>query len=111
MHTAYCRRNCRSENHLKSLKKGLETHPFQPKRNVDIKNAAGDLTKRKLLPALYNPARQNYLPEEFAIVGVGREKPLDILQRRYAAGEMTTEEYKQRKAILEEDAPIENSAH
>ncbi len=39
-----------------------------------IFGATGDLTKRKLLPALYNLGRQNYLPEEFTIVGVGREK-------------------------------------
>lgn len=38
-----------------------------------------------------------------------REKPLDILKRRYAAGEITSEEYKERKAILEEDSPNENS--
>jgi len=33
-----------------------------------------------------------------------REKPLDILQKRYAAGELTTEEYEKRKSILERDA-------
>lgn len=29
-----------------------------------------------------------------------RESPLDTLQRRYARGEMSTEEYKERKEIL-----------
>ena len=38
-----------------------------------------------------------------------RKKPLDILQRRYAAGEITTEEYTERKARLEEDTPTEDS--
>ena len=38
--------------------------------------ASGDLTKRKLIPALYNLAAANYLPEEFAVVGVSRS-PLD----------------------------------
>ena len=33
---------------------------------------SGDLTKRKLIPALYNLASQQLLPREFAIVGVGR---------------------------------------
>jgi putative membrane protein len=37
-----------------------------------------------------------------------REKPLDVLQRRYAAGEITTEEYQERKAVLEADAQNEN---
>lgn len=33
-----------------------------------------------------------------------RETPLQILQRRYAAGEITTEEYEGRKQRLERDA-------
>ncbi len=32
--------------------------------------AQGDLTKRKLIPALYNLAASNHLPQEFAILGV-----------------------------------------
>ncbi len=42
-----------------------------------IFGATGDLTKRKLLPALYNLSHQNYLPEDFAIVGVGRKEMSD----------------------------------
>jgi len=34
-----------------------------------IFGASGDLTKRKLLPALYNLAKRNLLPKEFALVG------------------------------------------
>ncbi len=37
-----------------------------------IFGAAGDLTKRKLIPALYNLAQSNLLPKEFAVVGVAR---------------------------------------
>lgn len=37
-----------------------------------IFGASGDLTKRKLIPALYNLARQNLLSKEFAVVGVAR---------------------------------------
>ncbi|MGI8493866.1 MAG: glucose-6-phosphate dehydrogenase [Pyrinomonadaceae bacterium] len=48
-----------------------------------IFGAAGDLTKRKLLPALYNLAKQKSLPEEFAIVGFARDK-------------ISTEEFRQR---------------
>jgi putative membrane protein len=33
-----------------------------------------------------------------------RETPLQILQRRYAAGEISTDEYLERKKRLEEDA-------
>ena len=37
-----------------------------------IFGATGDLTSRKLFPALYNLAKSNLLSREFAIVGVGR---------------------------------------
>lgn len=33
-----------------------------------------------------------------------RDTPLDLLQRRYAAGEIATEEYEQRRALLARDA-------
>ncbi len=36
---------------------------------------------------------------------LNRLTPLDILQRRFAAGEITTEDYEERKARLERDAP------
>lgn len=39
-----------------------------------IFGATGDLTKRKLFPALYNLARAKFLPSNFAIVGVGRQE-------------------------------------
>ena len=35
--------------------------------------AGGDLTKRKLIPAMYNLAKSKLLPEQFAIVGVSIE--------------------------------------
>lgn len=38
-----------------------------------IFGATGDLTKRKLYPALYNLKRQKYLPENFAVIGFGKE--------------------------------------
>ena len=31
------------------------------------------------------------------------ETPLDILQKKYASGKMTTQEYEERKAILQKD--------
>src|SRR5687767_1262449 len=39
-----------------------------------IFGATGDLTKRKLFPALYNLAKEDFLPHKFAIVGVGRQE-------------------------------------
>ncbi len=58
-----------------------------------IFGATGDLTKRKLFPALYNLAKDDFLPHTFAIVGVGRQ-------------EMTSEEYRaQMSANLREFIP------
>ena len=53
-----------------------------------IFGATGDLTKRKLLPALYNLARQNFLPADFAIVGVGRKEMSDADFRRKVAADL-----------------------
>src|ERR1700677_3349583 len=43
---------------------------------VVIFGASGDLTKRKLLPALYHLEQAGNLPENFAVVGVAR-RPLE----------------------------------
>jgi len=37
-----------------------------------IFGASGDLTKRKLIPALYSLFVQKFLPEKFALVGASR---------------------------------------
>src|SRR5215212_5694545 len=42
-----------------------------------IFGASGDLTKRKLFPALYSLAYRQLLPEQFAIVGVARTSETD----------------------------------
>lgn len=39
---------------------------------IVIFGASGDLTKRKLIPALFDLCLQNLLPVEFALLGVGR---------------------------------------
>src|SRR5262245_30096001 len=39
-----------------------------------IFGATGDLTKRKLFPALYNLAKDDFQPHTFAIIGVGRQE-------------------------------------
>ena len=55
-----------------------------------IFGAGGDLTKRKLIPALYNLSKGNLLPQQFAIVGISREQSsTDDFRAR------TTEEIKQ----------------
>ena len=41
---------------------------------IVIFGSSGDLTRRKLLPALYNLRRYGLLPKDFAIIGVGRKE-------------------------------------
>ncbi len=53
---------------------------------MTIFGATGDLTRRKLLPALYDLAAQDLLPDEFAIVGFGR-RPQDEAAFRQNLGE------------------------
>jgi glucose-6-phosphate 1-dehydrogenase len=47
-----------------------------------IFGAAGDLTRRLLIPALYNLRRGSLLPDEFAVVGVARSDKDDAAFRR-----------------------------
>src|SRR6187402_2746710 len=44
---------------------------------ITIFGASGDLTKRKLIPALYNLALEKRLPERFAVVGYARSDMTD----------------------------------
>src|SRR5580704_8821319 len=62
-----------------------------------IFGASGDLTTRKLLPALYNLARNKLLPQEFAIVG-------------FAKDELSEDQFRQnvRKALSEYAGAPEN---
>src|SRR3989454_12040870 len=47
-----------------------------------IFGATGDLTRRKLVPALYNLARAGHLPAEFAVVGFARSAGEDAAFRQ-----------------------------
>ena len=42
-----------------------------------IFGASGDLTKRKLIPALYNLKKSELLPDDFAVIGVARAEMRD----------------------------------
>src|SRR5919199_3319436 len=44
---------------------------------IVIFGASGDLTRRKLLPALYSLAFRRLLPEQFGVVGVARSEETD----------------------------------
>ena len=49
-----------------------------------IFGGTGDLTSRKLMPALYDLARQRLLPAAFAVVGTGRGQLTDAEYRAQA---------------------------
>jgi glucose-6-phosphate 1-dehydrogenase len=57
-----------------------------------IIGASGDLTRRKLLPAIYNLAETGHLPEQFAILGVARQPGDDQQFRRDMRAHVETEE-------------------
>ena len=43
----------------------------------------GDLTHRKLMPALYNLVFDGLLPENFAVVSIGKKNKLPAVQMKY----------------------------
>ncbi len=61
-------------NETNPLREGMsEERPVAPTALV-IFGASGDLTKRKLVPAVYNLALSRLLPTRFALVGVARRE-------------------------------------
>ena len=55
-----------------------------------IFGASGDLTKRKLMPALYSLFREKRLTGDFHILGIGRTIYSDEDYRSYISGELRT---------------------
>jgi len=64
---------------------GLSKHRGAPPTVVVIFGASGDLTARKLIPAIYNLAADNLLPADFHLVGYGRTSIPDDEFRKMAA--------------------------
>ncbi|HEY4209354.1 MAG TPA: glucose-6-phosphate dehydrogenase, partial [Puia sp.] len=50
----------------------MQNHKRPPASIIFIFGGSGDLNHRKLSPALYNLAIDNWMPEKFAIIGIGR---------------------------------------
>ncbi|HSF25691.1 MAG TPA: glucose-6-phosphate dehydrogenase, partial [Blastocatellia bacterium] len=59
-------------NAANPLREGLRLERTADPCIVVIFGASGDLTKRKLVPALYRLTQHRLLPAEFAIVGFAR---------------------------------------
>src|SRR3954468_19511538 len=64
---------------------GLSKHRGAPPTVVVIFGASGDLTARKLIPAVYNLGHDNLLPADFFLVGYGRKPIPDDEFRTLAA--------------------------
>ena len=56
--------------------------PTAPPCAMVIFGASGDLAKRKLMPAIYELAREKLLPEKFAVVGFARTELSDDAFRK-----------------------------
>jgi len=81
------------------LREGLTTEGLPAPCAVVIFGASGDLTKRKLVPALYNLAVSRSLPAGFSVIGVGRSEMTDEAFR--AAQRETLEKFSRRKPVDE----------
>src|SRR5947208_9171498 len=66
----------------KPLLDGLRIEPTPDPTTLVIFGASGDLTRRKLLPALYQLSRGQRLPARFSVIGVARSEMNDDEFRR-----------------------------
>lgn len=60
-----------------------------------IFGGSGDLTKRKLVPALYDLHKKKLLPEKYAIIGVGRTEFTHEIYREHISSFLPVDEEKQ----------------
>src|ERR1700746_681769 len=65
------------QQQMNPLREGLSTRAVPQPCSIVIFGATGDLTHRKLIPALYNLAADGELPPAVAVVGVARREKTD----------------------------------
>lgn len=73
---------------------GLSKHRGAPPTMLVIFGASGDLTARKLVPALFNLSLDSLLPADFRLIGYGRKELPDAEFRR--SSKEATEEFSRR---------------
>lgn len=66
---------------LNPLREGMRVARAPEPASIIIFGATGDLARRKLVPALYNVARENYMPPVFNIIGFARKPRTDAAIR------------------------------
>src|SRR5437016_8854463 len=64
------------------LREGLSARPVPQPCSIVIFGATGDLTHRKLVPALYNLAADGELPPAVAVIGFARRPKTDEESRQ-----------------------------
>lgn len=77
---------------INPLREGMSIARAPDPSIVVLFGATGDLAHRKLMPALYNLMRENYLPSNFTVVGFGRRAKSDQEMRdeyRQSVGEFS----------------------
>ena len=67
------------------LAEGLHDYRVADPAVMVIFGATGDLSGRKLLPALYNLAKQRSLPAGFAVVGAAKDELTEQAFRKHAS--------------------------
>ncbi|MDO6434375.1 glucose-6-phosphate dehydrogenase [Flavitalea sp. BT771] len=94
----------------------MQNHKRPPASLIFIFGGSGDLNFRKLSPALYNLAIDNWMPEKFGIIGIGRSKYNDEdyrkrlyegiqqFSRRKGEGNGQWDEFSQHVSYLQMDA-------
>lgn len=88
-----------AENPRHPFLQGLSKHRGAPPTIMVIFGASGDLTSRKLLPALYNLGVDNLLPADFFLLGYGRRPIEDATFRKTSKSDI--EAYSRRSLVAE----------
>lgn len=59
------------------LRAGMRLDRVAPPCSLVIFGASGDLTKRKLVPAIFKLVQERLIPAEFAVIGIARQQSSD----------------------------------
>ncbi len=98
--------NSEAERH--PFLQGLSKHRGAPPTVIVIFGASGDLTARKLVPAIYNLCLDNLLPPNFFLIGYGRKDVSDAAFREGITKSVQTHSRRELNADIWER--VKNSA-
>ena len=88
------------------LRVGLRQERVIPPQCLVIFGASGDLTHRKLIPALFELFKQRRLPSEFAVLGCARRKWSDEEFRTKVSSEVIDPKDSQERQAWEEFSKV-----